>query len=117
MAAASSSRVGELKLCASLLAGVVGVLSTTPPAHAGQTLVLRDFILTHGIDEREPIDITDSYLSSDKRAYAFFRIHNLGTPTNVSETTIPVASNTKPSTTHATRPTASNTNETIRQAK
>ena len=71
-------------VCASLLAAVVGSLSTTHPAHADQTLVIRDFVLSRGINEREPVDITYSFLSSDKRAYAFLRINNLGAPTNVS---------------------------------
>ena len=71
-------------VCASLLAAAVGSLSTAHPAHADQALVIRDFVLSHGIDKREPIDITDSFLSSDKRAYAFLRINNLGVPTNVS---------------------------------
>ncbi len=71
-------------VCASLLAAVVGSLSTTHPAHADQALVIRDFVLSRGINEREPVDITYSFLSSDKRAYAFLRINNLGAPTNVS---------------------------------
>ena len=71
-------------LCASLLAAAVGSLSTAHPAHADQALVIRDFVLSHGINKREPIYITDFFLSSDKRAYAFLRISNLGAPTIVS---------------------------------
>ena len=71
-------------VCAGFLATVVCSLSTTHPARADPALVIRDFVLSHGINEREPVDITDSYLSSDKRAYAFLRAHNLSAPTVVS---------------------------------
>ena len=71
-------------VCVSLLAAVVGPLSTSHPAQADQTLVIRDFVLSHGINEREPVDITYSFLPSDERAYAFLRVNNLGAPTSVS---------------------------------
>ena len=71
-------------VCVSVLTAVVSLLSITHQAQADQTLVIRDFVLSQGIDEREPVDITYSFLPSGKRAYAFLRINNLGAPTNVS---------------------------------
>ena len=54
------------------------------PAMAGSSLVIRDFVLTHGIYEREPVGTTDSFSIDDGRGYAFVRIANDGAPTTVS---------------------------------
>ena len=71
-------------VCVSVLTAVVSLLSITHQAQADQTLVIRDFVLSHGINEREPVDITYSFLPSDERVYAFLRVNNLGAPTRVS---------------------------------
>lgn len=52
-------------------------------AEAG-SVVIRDFVLTHGIYEREPVGNTDAFANGDERGYAFARINNDGTPTQVS---------------------------------
>ena len=57
---------------------------TAQPAAAEGSVVIRDFVLTHGIHEREPVGTTDSFMSSDGRGYAFARISNDGSPTQVS---------------------------------
>ncbi len=71
-------------VCVSLLATIIASSLTIRSAQADQTLVIQDFVLSHGINEREPVDITYSFLPSDKRAYAFLRVNNLGAPTSVS---------------------------------
>ena len=71
-------------VCVSLLATTLASSLTILSAQADQTLVIRNFVLSHGINEREPVDITYSFLPSDERAYAFLRVNNLGAPTSVS---------------------------------
>ena len=71
-------------VCVSLLATIIASSLTIRSAQADQTLVIRDFVLSHGINEREPVDITYSFLPSDERVYAFLRVNNLGAPTRVS---------------------------------
>ncbi len=70
-------------VCVSLLATIIASSLTILSAQADQTLVIRDFVLSHGINEREPVDITYSFLPSDERAYAFLRVNNLGARTSV----------------------------------
>jgi len=57
---------------------------TAQPAVAQNSIVIRDFVLTHGIYEREPVGTTDTFASGDSRGYAFARIANDGSPTQVS---------------------------------
>ena len=71
-------------VCVSLLAIIIATNLTIRSAQADEMLVRRDFVLSHGITEREPVDITYSFLPSDERAYAFLRVSNLGAPTNVT---------------------------------
>ena len=52
-------------------------------AQAG-SVVIRDFVLTHGIYEREPVGNTDVFSTGDERGYAFARINNDGDATQVS---------------------------------
>ncbi len=68
---------------------VLGTLLAVPfltaqPAVAQNSIVIRDFILTHGIYEREPVGTTETFASSDGRGYAFARIANDGDPTQIS---------------------------------
>jgi len=53
------------------------------PAQAGSMMV-RDFVLTNGIYEREPVNKTETFMTSDGTGYAFARINNEGAPSNVS---------------------------------
>ncbi len=53
------------------------------PAQAGSMMV-RDFVLTNGIYEREPVNNTETFMTSDGTGYAFARINNEGEPSNVS---------------------------------
>ncbi len=68
---------------------VLGALLAVPfltaqPAAAQSSIVIRDFVLTHGIYEREPVGTTETFASADERGYAFARIANDGSPTQVS---------------------------------
>ena len=58
-------------------------LLAAQPAHAG-SVVIRDFVLTHGINDREPMGTTERFDTDDARGFAFARLNNDGTPTNVS---------------------------------
>jgi hypothetical protein len=72
-------------LVATILAAAFAVpLLAAQPAAADGSIVIRDFVLTHGIFEREPTGTTDKFSSSDGRGYAFARIANEGMPTQVS---------------------------------
>ena len=64
-------------------AWTLGVIAAQP-ALAGSSLVIRDFVMTHGVYEREPVGTTDSFNNDDKRAFAFARINNEGDPTRIS---------------------------------
>lgn len=65
-------------------AGFAFVGLSTLPALADGSIVIRDFTLSHGIDQREPISETESFRVEDGKAFAFARIHNNGAPTMVS---------------------------------
>lgn len=71
---------------AALLVGAAWTLTifAAPSAEAQSSLVIRDFVLTHGIYEREPVGTTDSFNLDDGRAYAFVRVANDGEPTQLS---------------------------------
>ncbi len=71
-------------VCVNLLTIIIASNLSIRSAQADEVLVIRDFVLSHGITEREPVDITNSFLPSDERAYAFLRVSNLGAPTNVT---------------------------------
>lgn len=78
-------RLGGRALVATVLAAAFAVpFLTAQPAAAEGSVVIRDFVLTHGIYDREPVGTTESFASSDGRGYAFARISNDGTPTQVS---------------------------------
>lgn len=65
-------------------AGFLAVALAALPAMAESSVVIRDFVLSRGIDNREPVDSTDFFRPADGRAVAFVRIHNTGGPTQVS---------------------------------
>jgi len=52
--------------------------------HSPAPLIIRDFVLTHGVEAREPADRTESFRTTDGQAYAFLRIANDGPPTDVT---------------------------------
>lgn len=54
------------------------------PSRADDSLVIRDFVLTRDIAEREPTEVVDSFDISDSRGYVFVRIANEGLPTGVT---------------------------------
>jgi len=54
------------------------------PALADGSIVVRNFVLSHGIHDREPISDTESFSVDDGKAFAFARIQNTGDPTMVS---------------------------------
>ncbi len=53
------------------------------PAAAAE-LVVRDFVLAHGIVGREPTNETASFTTHDQKAFAFARINNTGASTAVN---------------------------------
>ncbi len=61
----------------------VSTMVAAPAAAAGE-LVVRDFVLTHGIVGREPTDDTNEFTTQDEKAFAFARINNTGSPTAVN---------------------------------
>ena len=81
------SRKASLFLRAMSAAVVAATLSlglfVAQPAQAG-SVVIRDFVLTHGINEREPMGTTEQFAMNDQRGFAFARLNNDGAPTNVS---------------------------------
>ena len=48
------------------------------PASAEGNVIIKDFVLTHAIDEREPIDMVEGFTPADEKGYVFARIHNDG---------------------------------------
>jgi hypothetical protein len=65
-------------------AGFVAFNLSSLPAMAEASIVVRNFVLSHGIHEREPISETESFHVEDGKAFAFARIQNTGDPTMVS---------------------------------
>ena len=71
-------------LSAALGGAALAVFSlTAQQAMADETLIVRDFTLTHGIAGREPTDKVAAYANYDDQAFAFARINNTGAPTQV----------------------------------
>lgn len=64
-------------------AALMATSLAAPPALAQGSLVVRDFVMTHDIDAREPTDNTLSFAVHDGKAIAFARINNSGAPTTV----------------------------------
>jgi len=48
------------------------------PALAEGNIIIKDFVLTHAIDEREPIDMVEGFTPADERGYVFARVSNDG---------------------------------------
>lgn len=63
---------------------ILGLALTAQPATAGDKAEISDFVLSRNIVEREPVDVTDSFMPADQQAYAFARVRNHGAPTSVS---------------------------------
>jgi len=47
-------------------------------------VVIKDFVLTRAIEQREPIDMVEDFTLSDDTGYAFFRVFNDGPPTRMT---------------------------------
>lgn len=86
-------------------AGFVALNLASLPALADGSIVVRNFVLSHGIQDREPISETESFNVDDGKAFAFARIQNTGDPTMVSfvweygdttHATVPVSVGTSP---------------------
>ena len=74
------------KILSAVLAGAsFAVFSLAPMQAAAEgSIVVRNFVLSHGIHDREPISDTESFNVGDGKAFAFARIQNDGDPTMVS---------------------------------
>ncbi len=74
------------RLRLTMLAGygiaIVGLAAL--PAHAETMLVIRDFVVSRDIQQREPVGRTDSFQATDSKAIAFARIWNGGQPVRIS---------------------------------
>lgn len=68
------------------LAGAALAISTlaAQPAAAQESLAVRDFVLTHGIAQREPTDNIQSFAVQNNKVFAFARLNNTGVPTMVN---------------------------------
>lgn len=64
-------------------AGFAAIGLAGPPAMAEGPITVRDFVLSHGIEGREPVGAAGPFRVEDGRAYAFARIRNSGAPTTV----------------------------------
>jgi hypothetical protein len=69
-----------------MLAGALLTVSglAAPTAAAADSLLVRDFVLTHGIAQREPTDNIQSFTVQNSKVFAFARIGNHGEPTTVN---------------------------------
>jgi hypothetical protein len=65
-------------------AGFVALNLAPLPAMADGSIVVRNFVLSHGIHDREPVSDTETFNVGDGKAFAFARIQNHGDPTVVS---------------------------------
>jgi hypothetical protein len=74
------------KILSAALAGAsfVAINLAALPAVAEGSIVVRNFVLSHGVHDREPISDTESFNVGDGKAFAFARIQNTGEPTMVS---------------------------------
>ncbi len=60
----------------------VSTLAAGPAAAEGE-LVVRDFVLTNDVVDREPTNEAAAFTTRDEKAFAFARINNTGAPTTV----------------------------------
>ncbi len=54
------------------------------PAAAEGGLVVRDFVLTNAVVDREPTNDTNEFTTRDEKVFAFARLNNTGSPTAVN---------------------------------
>lgn len=47
-------------------------------------LAVRDFVLSRGVEEREPVGLTETFSAADREGYAYTRLRNLGPPKHVA---------------------------------
>ncbi len=47
-------------------------------------IVIKDFVLTRAIEQREPIDMVEDFTLADDTGYAFFRVFNDGPPARMT---------------------------------
>lgn len=68
-----------------VLAGAALVISAVAaqPAVAEDSLYVRDFVLTNGVADREPVDSIQSSVVNGDQVYVHARINNSGDPTTV----------------------------------
>lgn len=77
--------IGNRFLSAALaVTGFMASGLTALPALAENSMVVRNFVLSHGIEAREPVSDTEAFRVTDGQAFAFARIQNIGDPTTVS---------------------------------
>lgn len=65
------------------VAGFAAFTLAAQPAMAEGPMAVRDFVLSHAVDQREPVDETAFFHVNDGRAFAFARIRNTGAPATV----------------------------------
>lgn len=70
--------------CLALPIALAALTAGSGSASAADGIVIKDFVLTHAIDEREPIDMVEGFTPADERGYAFVRVHNEGPPASLT---------------------------------
>lgn len=79
------TRFGRRAAQGAILSCVLAVAAgAASPSRADQNLVIRDFVLTRGIVDREPTSAVESFSPSDGQGYLFTRIANDGAPTQIT---------------------------------
>ena len=65
-------------------AAAEGVAASSSATFAPQgDMAVLDFLLTHNVEDREPVDQIDGFTASDRQGFAYARIKNLGSPTKI----------------------------------
>ena len=68
------------RIAAGLALPLALTLASAGPALAESNLIIKDFVLTHAIDEREPIDMVEGFTPADRKGYVYARVFNDGQP-------------------------------------
>ena len=85
----SNSKLGLAAARRAALILALPLALAAAPAGAQQTpdrggIVIKDFVLTRAIEQREPIDMVEDFTLGDEKGYAFFRVFNEGPPTRMT---------------------------------
>lgn len=79
-----TSFAGRTLAVAIVATGMSSTFASAQTMMTDGSLVIRDFVLARGVNDREPVGVTKNFSRHDERGYAHVRIDNDGTATRLT---------------------------------